>query len=366
MRRAFKIFLYGLCFYLLVRSFFLYHDDITKDTSEKLERLQDNIVSSSQVDNDTTEAMIGLVIETENDGKSEPSQQYNTLSTSTEDNATATEIISVDKKEENGKTVISPHDYKYLINEEKICANDPFLLIYIHTAPGNVARRNMIRKTWGGVRRIQGYRTVLIFLLGVPSDRRIDERVTLESKIHHDIIQEDYIDTYRNLTLKGIMGLKWAINFCSNAKFILKTDDDVFVNIYPLFGYLLKITRENATSCHNVLGLVRPFVKKDLYPPYCYGLAYVYAMSTAKPIYTASLYEPFFWIDDVFITGVLAKKAGVKLTQLDYKFPPKIIIPSDGPLRALKENKDKYTFVLLHDLHKYPSRMTELWNTVSS
>jgi len=35
------------------------------------------------------------------------------------------------------------------------------------------------------------------------------------------------------------MGFKWATEFCSNAHFILKTDDDVYVNINGLLRTML-------------------------------------------------------------------------------------------------------------------------------
>lgn len=38
-------------------------------------------------------------------------------------------------------------------------------------------------------------------------------------------------DSYHNLTLKTVMGLKWMSIFCPHAKFILKTDDDIYVNV---------------------------------------------------------------------------------------------------------------------------------------
>ncbi|CAH1792064.1 unnamed protein product, partial [Owenia fusiformis] len=276
----------------------------------------------------------------------------------------------------NNKTVISPHDYEYLVKEETICAHNPFMLIFIHTAPKNSVRRNTIRKTWGSVRNIKGYRIELIFLLGVALNRSTNDDIVQESKQYHDIIQEDFIDSYRNLTLKGIMGLKWTIDFCPHATFVLKTDDDVFVNIYPLFDYLLKINKEE-TGRHNLLGFIRPpeppprqsnlnkatkeEYAKDMYPPFCNGLAFIYSMSAVKAIYKASLYEPFFWIDDVFITGVLAEKAGVKHTQLNHKYPSNILTSSDVTLKALKGEKEKYLFVLIHDLHKFPSRMDDFW-----
>ncbi len=45
-------------------------------------------------------------------------------------------------------------------------------------------------------------------------------------------------DTYHNLTLKTVMGLKWASIFCPQAKFVLKTDDDIYVNLPLLLDAL--------------------------------------------------------------------------------------------------------------------------------
>ena len=52
-------------------------------------------------------------------------------------------------------------------------------------------------------------------------------------------------DTYRNLTLKTVMGLKWSAIFCPQAKFVMKTDDDIFVNLPFLHDAIAKneITR---------------------------------------------------------------------------------------------------------------------------
>ena len=55
---------------------------------------------------------------------------------------------------------------------------------------------------------------------------------------HQDILQWDFMDTYNNLTIKSILALKWAPAFCSNAKFVIKMDDDVFLNAINLANFL--------------------------------------------------------------------------------------------------------------------------------
>jgi len=58
------------------------------------------------------------------------------------------------------------------------------------------------------------------------------------------ILKENFVDTYHNLTYKGIAALRWIDQHCSHAKFVLKTDDDIFVNMFSLLRLLKKMARE--------------------------------------------------------------------------------------------------------------------------
>ena len=79
--------------------------------------------------------------------------------------------------------------------------------------------------------------TQVIFLLGHVGNDTIPLQinVTKESETFGDILQEDFIDSYANLTLKTLMMLKWYNQSCSsNVPYILKTDDDVYINLKNL------------------------------------------------------------------------------------------------------------------------------------
>uniref|UniRef100_A0A8C1U4G7 Hexosyltransferase n=1 Tax=Cyprinus carpio TaxID=7962 RepID=A0A8C1U4G7_CYPCA len=56
---------------------------------------------------------------------------------------------------------------------------------------------------------------------------------------YHDIIQQDYRDTYNNLTLKTLIGMYWITKYCPEAKYVMKTDSDMFVNTEYLIEELL-------------------------------------------------------------------------------------------------------------------------------
>ncbi|NXQ31487.1 B3GT2 galactosyltransferase, partial [Alaudala cheleensis] len=60
-----------------------------------------------------------------------------------------------------------------------------------------------------------------------------------EDEAHGDLLQQDFLDTYNNLTLKTLMGLEWVTRFCPNATYVMKADSDVFLNLEFLARRLL-------------------------------------------------------------------------------------------------------------------------------
>lgn len=54
-----------------------------------------------------------------------------------------------------------------------------------------------------------------VFLLGQIEDNEIQDQIVAENRIHNDLIQESFLDTYNNLTLKTVMMLKWINNNCA-------------------------------------------------------------------------------------------------------------------------------------------------------
>ena len=60
-----------------------------------------------------------------------------------------------------------------------------------------------------------------------------------EAEEHNDLVVEDFQETYLNLTVKTTFLLKWLTSsHCSRARFILKVDDDVYVNPANLWATL--------------------------------------------------------------------------------------------------------------------------------
>ncbi|KAH7972502.1 hypothetical protein HPB52_012728 [Rhipicephalus sanguineus] len=116
----------------------------------------------------------------------------------------------------------------------------------IASAPSNTRRRNAIRSTWGRPSTEQSRRfsqgksttTVLpVFLVGEcehPSQARL---IRKEAQEYGDMLVGTYLDSYRNLTLKTVHGFLWVADHI-RPSFVLKTDDDCFVNVDILLDVL--------------------------------------------------------------------------------------------------------------------------------
>ncbi|VDO86494.1 unnamed protein product [Haemonchus placei] len=160
-----------------------------------------------------------------------------------------------------------------------------------------------------------------------------DERlIEQEAKDHGDILQANFVDSYDNLTIKSIAAMRYVAGVCSEVKAIFKVDDDVAWNVLET-SLLVNYAAAN-NSIHCPLYVSRREFPGDLYPPYCCGFAYLIPLQALHTILNATKTERLLHIEDVFITGHLAKKTGVKQVsvmdrasfyRLDYPWFPEAI-----------------------------------------
>ena len=117
------------------------------------------------------------------------------------------------------------------------CLQRFFLVVLVSSSAGAYKNRLAIRHTWGTDNALhRKWKTV--FLIG--EDRNsiaVSDRVTREAQLFGDIIQGDYSETYANKVFKIQSGFEWAAKYCG-FEYLLKTDDDVFVNTRGLVSFL--------------------------------------------------------------------------------------------------------------------------------
>ncbi|XP_013392410.1 beta-1,3-galactosyltransferase 1 [Lingula anatina] len=231
----------------------------------------------------------------------------------------------------NITTIMTPTDCTRADSDQGID-----VLIYINSAIENRKRRDFIRKTWGANINVIELVIKVVFVLGtLPSYNDYDVDTKREHEVHGDILQGDFIDNYMNLTYKGVLGLTYAAN-CSTARYILKVDDDVLVNIFRLKyhidtyapaltdklqcflygGYDADVSRKpKAKWCMN-----RDEFLDTYYPDFCGGSAVLMTLTTAEKLITETWTTPFYWVDDVYVFGLLAYKANIGHVHMSVNF----------------------------------------------
>lgn len=217
--------------------------------------------------------------------------------------------------------------------------NPPFLVLLVASSCKDIDARRVIRQTWGKERTVAGKRLVTYFLLGAPVDNGQQADISAESQEYKDIIQKDFVDTYYNLTLKTMMGIEWIHQFCNQSSFVMKTDVDVFVNVFYLTELLLKKKRTTGLYTGFLKLHEHPIRKNDskwnvrieeysgkTYPPFCSGTGYVLSTDVASQIYNVSESIPFIKLEDVFV-GLCLDKLKIQSEELHSEqtfFPEKI------------------------------------------
>nr|XP_055034951.1 N-acetyllactosaminide beta-1,3-N-acetylglucosaminyltransferase 2 [Misgurnus anguillicaudatus] len=296
--------------------------------------------------------------------------------------------------------VVSMHcrDYPLILEPLDVCDDGPLaktraplLFLAIKSQSGNFKNREAIRKTWGRSGNVMGRESKgglvrRIFLLGMSKDLLVEDKLTFESKMHGDIIQWDFADTFFNLTLKDVLFWDWFSRRCPHARFIFKGDDDVFVRTPAILDYLLaeeknEINFTNLTTKQlslasmqtkmeqfivgDVINNAAPlrsnqtkyFVPdsfyKGLYPSYPGGGGVVYSGSLALKLSRVSQRVHLFPIDDVYV-GMCLQRIGVS------PIHHPAFLTFDFPIDEPKDPCANHTVLLVHK--RSPTDVFRLWS----
>ncbi|KAL1465619.1 hypothetical protein WDU94_005173 [Cyamophila willieti] len=209
-----------------------------------------------------------------------------------------------------------------IMSGSRVCPPSPLtLLIMVCSGLGHRALRDAIRETWG---KSLPSNASLTFFVGRSNNKTLMDSLEEEQSMFQDIVQEDFIDSYNNLTIATLMMLKFVTHRCSHVKFVVKADDDIYFNVAKLF-LLLTESPENFRLAGNLIrepGVYRSpsdkwyvpryLYKEDTYPNFLSGPGYIMSYDVATTLYNTSLQLPIFHLEDVFLTGICAEAAGIK------------------------------------------------------
>ena len=213
-----------------------------------------------------------------------------------------------------------------------VCRKDVGFLVLITSHVDNYQRRKAIRNTWCNthLQNVADNMWQCVFLIGqsvspTGEPKEIPSSLKGEIKMHNDILLGSYLDTYRNLTLKVLHGLRWMSSNCK-ANIVLKTDDDCFVNTRLLHKLILhhqdssnlyigrvientdrrKVIRNPENRWH----VLKSQYSSEYYPPYASGAGYLLSRDVVKQFIKICNFVDLIPIEDAYM-GLLAQELGV-------------------------------------------------------
>ncbi|OQR68222.1 beta-1 [Tropilaelaps mercedesae] len=261
---------------------------------------------------------------------------YSPLGAWTSEPGIAPNLTWVLRQRETFLSILQPTNLTALITpSETRCDQQRLLTIVVCSAVGNDEARKAIRETWATEAPRDSR---VFFLVGRPlfsNDTQLQDKIEAEANRYDDLIQEDFLDTYNNLTLKSAFLLKWANSSgCSaSSRFVLKTDDDMYVNVHNLVS-LLKAKGRSRMLLGALIAKAIPLrdykskwyvpsyvFGEKAYPNYLSGTGYVMSTDVIADLLRMTEKTPFFHLEDIYITGLLARRLGVRrLNHEGFKF----------------------------------------------
>ena len=311
------------------------------------------------------------------------------------------------------------YNYTFISDCRRKCIesdyNGKLRLVYlVKSAVSNFDRRMAIRHSWGFEKRFSDVPIRTVFLLGItPEDSDLQTQVEKENLKYGDIVQADFIDAYFNNTIKTMIGFKWAVTHCSNAKFYMFSDDDMYISTKNVLRFVRNPTQypdyletpvvalkrvkrirrsiavQNYTPPTHVNRKLEQFLDFELpdsvrlfagyvfvsaphrhrsskwhvslseypyhmWPPYVTAGAYVLSHEALFDMYYASLYTKHFRFDDIYL-GIVAKKADIEPYHC-----------SQFHFYKKEYNVFSYRYVVASHGYSNPEELLSVWNEQKS
>ena len=220
-------------------------------------------------------------------------------------------------------------------NIKVLNANDIYvfkgeILILVTSHIKHRHRRESIRASWGNQTRFVNYsrkynnaRYKVYFITGFLETNFHEAKI--ESSIYHDLLITDRTENYWDFSRRLMLGFLWTLEHCE-FDYLLKADDDVFVNVPNLFKllytdpfvlehkdrlYVGKIYPRNAPQRENSKWIVsKEEWALDYYPPFATGMGIILSRLILEKMRPHFDWKNPFRLDDVYI-GMLVNRANI-------------------------------------------------------
>lgn len=137
--------------------------------------------------------------------------------------------------------------------------------------------------------------------------------------------QGDYGDHYNLLSYKALSSLYWVTRNCAHVPWTLHVDDDILIDTFLLQQFIHGMKdspQRNALHCRKMDEAVqregrwrvsRFEFSESRYPPFCQGAVWLLPTDQVPKLLRAASYVNFLWVDDAYVTGLLAAHANISI-----------------------------------------------------
>ncbi|XP_067828348.1 acetylgalactosaminyl-O-glycosyl-glycoprotein beta-1,3-N-acetylglucosaminyltransferase-like isoform X2 [Heptranchias perlo] len=257
------------------------------------------------------------------------------------------------------------YNCKFNTSEAKTCPSlksGSLLIIATNSQPTSFYRRSALRRSWAQSQQLKDYMVITFFMVAMTRNEKLMALVAYESREYGDIILWDFEEQRANLTLKIRCLLQWLNDECTSADFVLKVDDDEFVNPEAVVNYING--DKNATTAISGNVHRHPMVYRigsnkvstylhpsDIYPDFASGGGYLVPRAFIPELYRQSKRLPVFPVDDVDMGYlVLASKIPLRHQNQFHMW---------GLEYTVKKFKEAF---VVHSLA--PQQVIEMWNNL--
>ncbi len=220
----------------------------------------------------------------------------------------------------------------YPINTEPCLHHqDLLILTLVLSSPGNSSQREAVRNSWANQTLVHSIAVRTLFVIGSSHLGAELDVMREESERYGDIVQFEG-GVSRGDWQKGHweqvkMALRWILLFCPQARFIVLSEDSVYLNIPALTSYLLGLRMHpDDLYLGRVIHRAAPerdpdkphYLPYKVYPDkylqdYCSGPAFLLSQDVVRKVYVAAEDVSLPLPSDVLI-GLCARRAGVVAT----------------------------------------------------
>jgi len=155
----------------------------------------------------------------------------------------------------------------FRLNPVNLCKNSSETILFtafVIIAPNSFHKRKLIRATWAN-KTLFSSKVKVIFVIGLPASSsskngKVNEEIEREFSKYQDILQLNFVDSYYKITKKVMLSFKWIHTYCSETKYILRINEDVFVNTFELIRFFNPSNNNIAYKPRQIYGwLVKNF-----------------------------------------------------------------------------------------------------------